>query len=251
MKNMKNTLLLAAVAAGFAAVGAVQANVVNIQFAGTGVYSGAAASYSGNEGAYTGDGVVAPTWNVLTVANKGTSGSMSSLVASDGTATTEAVSFSASGSYDSGYNQTSPNNSLLDGFLVTGGTVTLTGLTNNGNYQLYLYGQNGGYNNNGATFSISTGTGTSATGSNAVTKNPSASSGTFQENANYVIFNATANASGTLGINWAATAGTTEGDFNGLQVISTSAAVPEPASLGLLAAGAMGLLLVGRKRKTA
>ncbi len=253
MKPMKNTLLLAMVAAACAAVGTAQADVVDIQFAGTGYYAGAAGSFSGNEGAYTGDGVVAPTWNVLTVANTATSGSMSSLVASDGTATTEAVSFTAAGSYDSGFQQTSPNNNLLDGFIKSAGpsTVTLTGLTAGGSYDLYLYGQNGGFNNNGATFSISTGTGSPITGSNAVTANPSASSGTFQENANYVIFSATANASGTLGVNWITTPGKSEGDFNGLQVISTAAAVPEPASMGLLGAGALGLLLLGRKRKTA
>ena len=251
MKPMKNTFLLAIVGAAIATAGVAHADVVDIQFAGTGVYAGAAGSFSGNEGAYTGDGVVAPTWNVLTVANKGTSGSMSNLVASDGTATTEAVSFTASGSYDSGFQQTSPNNNLLDGFLLSAGpsTVTLTGLTANGNYQLYLYGQNGGFNNNGATFSVSIGTGSPITGSNAVTANPSASSGTFQENANYVIFSATANASGTLGVNWITTPGKSEGDFNGLQVIST--AVPEPASMGLVGAGALGLLLLGRKRKTA
>ncbi len=261
MKSMKNTLLMAMVAAGCAAVGTAQATVVNIQFAGTGVYSGQAGSFSGHQGAYTADGVAAPTWNVLFETNTSSSGSMSNLLASNSTATTpvattEAVSFASSGTYSNG---TTPNNNLLDGFLVFSGTVTLTGLTDNGKYQLYLYGQNGGFDNNGAKFSISTGTGTPATGSNAIAANPATVSGTFQENANYVIFNAQANATGTLAVNWAApgvtNSGTTnggyEGDFNGLQVISSAAAVPEPASVGLMGAGALGLLLLGRKRKTA
>ncbi len=250
MKSMKNTLLLAIVAAACAAVGTAQANVVNVQFAGTGAY--AAGSYSGNKGAYTSDNVPAPTWNVFTVAPGGTSGSMSNLVASNNTATTEAVSFTSAGSYNSVGTPTSPYSNLLNGFLVTYGpsTVTLTGLTDNGNYQLYLYGQNGGFNSVGSTFSISTGTGSPITGSNAVTAAHAAQSGTFQENANYVIFNATANSLGTLGINYVATPNTPQGAFNGLQVISTTA-VPEPASLGLLGAGALGLLLLGRKRKTA
>lgn len=260
MKSMKNTLLLAIVAAGCAAVGTAQATVVDIQFVHSDLASsnstssnGTTGNYGGSQGAYTGDAVAAPTWNVLSVYWASTSGSMSSLVTSNGTASTDAVSFTTStGPFASV--ATSPPNSLLQNFLRAGNSVTdavtITGLADSGSYQLYLYSASGSYNNAATDFSISTGTGGPALGSNAVAINSGTSSGTFQENANYLIFNATASSNGTLAISYSGAPGHTEGDFNGLQVISTTA-VPEPASLSLLGAAALGLLLLGRKRKTA
>ena len=260
MKPMKNTFLLAIVGAAIATASVAHAGVVNIQFDGYSYWN--AGTYTGNQGAYTGDNVASPTWNSFTCTSSSTaSGSMSNLVASDGTATTEAVSFTSTGSWnDVNSYGSNPFNILLNAYLYSTApstapsTVTLTGLTAGGSYDLYLYGQNGQGYNNGAAFSITTGTGSPITGSNSFTTGAittGASAPTFQENANYVIFNATANSLGTLGISYSPVAGASEGDFNGLQVISTAAAVPEPASVGLLGAGALGLLLLGRKRKTA
>ena len=241
------TTLAAVALATLAGVGAAQGTVVNIQFAGTNTASPgvAAPSFSGSQGAYTGDGLSAPEWNVLTVGNKATSGTMSNLVDSSGTSTTDAVAFSSSDSYNA--STTSPSNGLLEGFIETKntGSVTLSGLADNGSYQLYLYGVNGRYNAVGATFSISTGTGSPASGSDAFTAPPATASGTFQENANYVIFDATADNSGTLVIKYALSGNNKTSEINGLQVVS-----PEPASLGLLGAGAMGLLLLRRRRAT-
>lgn len=252
MKPMKNTLLLAMVAAACAAVGTARAGVVNIQFDGYSYWNDG--TCTGQQGAYTGDNVSSPTWNSFTCTSSTVaSGSMSNLVASDGTATTEAVSFTSTGSWnDVNSYGSNPFVILLNSYLYSTApsTVTLTGLTDNGNYQLYLYGQNGQQYNNGAAFSITTGTGSPITGSNSFTTGAimtGASAPTFQENKNYVIFNATANSLGTLGISYGPVAGASEGDFNGLQVV----AVPEPASMGIIGAGALGLLLLGRKRKTA
>ena len=96
-KSGKVLLSAALLAAGFAAVGTAQASVVDIQFLVTG--GNTATSFSGSQGAYTGDSLTTPTWNVLSVANSAKSGSGSNLVASNGTATTENVSFTMTGGY--------------------------------------------------------------------------------------------------------------------------------------------------------
>ncbi len=176
-------------------------------------FSGSADPITG-VGAYTGDGLPSPKWNNVR-------GTTSTLVTSDGVAAPGVgVSFTDSGTYSA---PTTP--SLLGQFLLalssSTQTVTLTGLTPNANYQLYLYGQNGSFKNRGATFSISTGTGSPAAGSNASTANASTTS--FVKNENYVIFNVKASSSGTLGISWTQpSSGGGEGDFNGLQLVPTS-----------------------------
>ena len=256
MKSMKKAFLLAAVAAGCAAACSAQAGVVNIQFLVTG--GNQATSFSGSQGAYTGDAVAAPTWNVLSVANNATSGSTSNLIASNGTATTEGVNFTMTGGYVSTPTTTYGNgggtNDLFQSYILNNpgtGTVTLTGLADSGSYQLYLYSGSGSYNNAATDFAITTGSGSVAAGSNAGVANVANGNTGFAENTNYVIFNATADGTGTLAISYTGAPGRAEADINGLQLISASNAVPEPASLGLVAAGALGLLLVSRKRKTA
>jgi hypothetical protein len=165
-------------------------------------------------GAYTGDGVGSPTWNNVTA-------NTSTLYNSDGSAATGVgVSFTQDGTYAA---TTTPD--LLSNFLLALSsntrTVTISGLSANGNYQLYLYGQNGAYNSRGATFSISTGSGSPAAGSNASTANAS-NGNAFVENVNYVVFNVTANGSGTVAINWTQPpSGGGEGDFNGLQIVTS------------------------------
>lgn len=258
MKAMKNTLLLATVAAGLATAGAAQANVVNIQFASNQGWN--QGSFNGNQGAYTGDSVATPTWNVATVTAypNPRNGAMSSLLASNGAVTTDSVSYSYQTSYSTA--PTSPSNKLLEGYLASvssyGQGVTLSGLTDSGTYELYLYASNGSYGGGASKFVLTAGTGGPIAGSNAATTGNAsgASSGTFTENASYVIFDVTATATGTIGITSDPITGNPSynntGLINGLQLVSSSAAVPEPASLALLGAGALGLLLIGRKRST-
>ena len=184
------------------------ANTIDVNFSGS-------ADPLAGAGAYTGDGVTSPYWNNVTA-------NTTNLVTSNGQVTTGVgISFADSGTYSA---PTTP--ALLGQFLLalssSTQTATLTGLTPNGHYQLYLYGQNGSYNNRGATFSITTGSGLPAAGSNASTIN-AANGNAFVENKNYVVFNAVATSAGTLGISWTQPpAGGGEGDFNGLQIVPTN-----------------------------
>ena len=120
MKSMKSTLLLAAAAVAFAAVGSAQANVVDIQFLGTTGHP-PATSFSGSQGAYTGDGVASPTWNGVTPNATTGAGSATNLLASNGAATTDSVSFTSTNSYVSTPTTTFGNaggtNNLLEGVL--------------------------------------------------------------------------------------------------------------------------------------
>ena len=176
-------------------------------------FSGGADPITG-VGAYTGDGLSSPDWNNLT-------GATSTLLTSNGAAATGVgVSFTDSATFTS---VTTPTlfSQFLQALSSSTQTVTLTGLTPNGNYQLYLYGQNGNSKNLGATFSITTGSGSPATGSNASTANV-ANTG-FVKNVNYVVFNVNATTTGTLAIGWTQPlAGGGEGDFNGLQLVPTA-----------------------------
>ncbi len=176
-------------------------------------FSGSADPITG-VGAYTGDGLGTPEWNNVTA-------NTSALVTTNGAAATGVgLSLTDNGTYSA---STTP--ALLGKFLLalnsSKQTVTLTGLKANGTYQLYLYGENGNYKSRGATFSITTGTGSPASGSNAATANVANSA--FVENVNYVVFNVTATSTGTLAIGWTQpTAGGGEGDFNGLQIVPTN-----------------------------
>lgn len=251
--------LAAVVFAGSTAL--TRGDTVNIQFEGVNPVN-STDSFSGQQGAYTADGVASPTWNVF----GSYQGTGTSLMDSSGNTTSSTVSYISNGNGYYNYQLSTPANNLLSGWLIdiSSETVTLNGLTDNGTYQLYLYGEPGAYstwgdgNSRGTMFSITTGSGAPAVGSNAYTLQKAlagSAAGTFTENTNYVIFNATANAAGTLGITWTVTPGGTvqavgengeSGSFNGLQLVSTP--VPEPLTLGLLSIGGMGLLLLKRRR---
>ena len=229
-----------------------QADTVNVQFEGTGVFTPQQGSFSGNQGVYTGDGIAAPVWNVLSEPAGATSDSMSNLVTSGGLATSVGVSFTATGTYG---DPTNPSNALLGGALLASGnhtgTVTLTGLTDSGNYTLYIYGQNASYNSDITTYSITTGTGSPASGQFDNTVDGGSTSGIFYNNAtnnNYTIFDATANATGVLTVSF--TGGAGEGVFNGVQVVGVTP-VPEPAAVGILAIGSGITMLLLRRRRVA
>ena len=242
------TMAVVASASNWAA--AARADTVNVQFEGTGVFTGQQGSFSGNQGAYTGDGIAAPVWNVLSEPANATSGTLSNLVTADNLPTNVGVSFTATSTYG---DPTSPANALLGGTLIASsnntGTVTLTGLADSGNYTLYIYGQNAGYNSDITTFSITTGTGAPAAGQFNNTVDGGSSSGIFYNNStnnNYTIFDATANGTGALQVSF--TGGAGEGVFNGVQIVGVTP-VPEPATIGLMAVGAgIGLLLLKRRR---
>jgi hypothetical protein len=227
----------------------VRADTVDIQITTPAPYSNGA-SFSGQQGAFTGDGIAAPVWNV----NLGTT-SENDLVNSAGIAT--GISYTLtfnSGDSTNFFSDTTDTAlpTLLMGYAFVNnnnaypspnGIVNLTGLIPNGQYQLYMYSQNTKYDSNGATFSITQGNGGPSNGSTSSAIN-TGNNTTFQLGVNYVIFTATANNAGDLGITWTPNNGGTEGDFNGLQIT----AVPEPATLGLIAVSGLGLLLISRKR---
>ena len=120
-------------------------------------------------------------------------------------------------------------------------TLTLNNVPT-GTYSLYLYGINGGYANRGTTFTVN--------GVSQSTVNTTSSS--FIQGNNYVLFTGLSPVNGAISATYTAYAGTgvqtsgnQEGDFNGLQLVQT----PEPASIGLLGLGALGLL--ARRRRSA
>ncbi len=252
---------LAAVAvAGLAGTGAVSASVVNVEFWNNG--NANSGNFQHQQGAYTGDSLTSPTWNVLTV-DGDVNGSgqvvpvtVNGLVDSTNTATGVGITFGYQGWFNA-YKKTSPANNLLDSYIASvagyvNNNIELTGLTDNGNYELYLYGSSAGYGAK-TLFKFTAGTATPAAGSNAYTSASEVAPGAFALNTNYVIFDVTASATGTITIVPYPTSGTPSitthntGNVNGLQLVS--APVPEPASLALVAAGGLGLLLLGRKRK--
>jgi hypothetical protein len=139
---------------------------------------------------------------------------------------------------------TSPS-SDIDQFLGQGifdysnaNTFSLSGVPQ-GAYNLYLYSSLGSYTSGGATeftvYNSSTGT---------LTATSAASTGTsFVEGESYVEFTVNVGSDGTIDGTVVPGAGSGEIQFNGLQLV----AVPEPASLGILGLGSLGLM--GRRRR--
>jgi hypothetical protein len=145
-----------------------------------------------------------------------------------------------------------PNSAMTEDFLAVGGamqvrmgTVTLTGLTANQGYELYLY--------NGST-SVGRITDFSITGTSTVTGSINNMGGTLGPPAwtpatavipaNYLQLNATANSTGQLVIQFMNRAAS-EGDFAGFQI----RAIPEPSTNALFITGAAALLFVAYRAR--
>ena len=116
------------------------------------------------------------------------------------------------------------------------GTVTLSGLTPNGAYSLYVYNASDANEAPGRLSSFTV---------NGITQTSTydGATTTLINGVDYLQFAATADGTGTLVINFG-NLGVSESDFNGFQL---EAVVPEPGTLALLASGAV--LLLGYRRK--
>ena len=239
--------------------GQAYATVINVDFE---TNTAAANSHSVT---YSGQGVITATgntWNSVHgsggIANNfwgdcdnTTSIASTTLVDSEGNSTGVSVSASGLGQVYQylGYsaetaNVWSDHQELMNDWLiqyseVDNSTVTISGLTANGSYNLVVYGHSheGGGN---TVFSIGgvekTTSTVTTTGSHALTAG-----------YDYMTYNnVNADASGNIAILFHDAVGGNQGGFNGFQITS----VPEPSAMGLAACGLLSLLAYAwRKRK--
>lgn len=184
-------------------------------------------------------------WNGVT----GKTGSGISLVDSGGNPTGAMLDFAAPSDSNGGtWNLSGASSNLvvpdlMNDYLLAAfghsGTITLSGLSSSTPYDLYIYSQ-GDSNNRITSLSV---TGASVeTGSNVNTR--AGAAGSFVAGDNYSVFSITPDANGVILIRFwgTGTDSRTEGDINGIQIT----AIPEPASLSLVALG--GLVFLRRRR---
>jgi hypothetical protein len=202
-----------------------------------------------------GPGTSASGTNLFSPTNSGASNTGNAY--SDGTISpiTLNMSYDSDNGANGGTTQGSPSWILSHAALVSGtdvGTFTLSNVPA-GSYDLFLYGANFD-GTRGAAFTVSSGTaldGISST--NNPNANPTGSAlNSYVLGQDYVEFIGVTPSGGTITGTWSAVTNTNsglggEGDFNGLQLVSTT--VPEPTSMALL--GLPGLALLARRRRMA
>jgi hypothetical protein len=192
--------------------------LIDVQFSGTFSYCTTCAQSNPPQSGAALVGKAGDKWNDFHT----TSVSGAPLVDASGASTGVTLSFSSFGAYtaDPSYDPFtgSLDANLIQGYLYSGGSIniTLSGLTPNQSYTLYVYTQ-GDNNSPGRSIAISAnGTTQSATQSNAHN---------FILNNNYVAETVTADGSGNIRIQGVTLAG--EGDINGLQLVSGPQILPE------------------------
>ncbi len=248
--NRHRFLLTAVTIAGSTAMASIAAaDVINVQYP-VHVNHGTYTVYTGT-GAAPDNGTV---WNQAQDTN-GTGTLLTDLEDSQGNPTT--VSLSDLTSAPNGQrNETSPavTNALLDSYLFLGTGVTdgftISGLTAGAQYDLYLYASDGGLaNGQGAAFTVN-GVSFGQTGSKTQTSSATATTiPTSDLGISYVEGTTTADANGDIAVAFTSNTVSTSngGDFNGFQLVGPSA-VPEPTDIALFGVGALGLLLLRRRR---
>lgn len=232
MATLRRSLALVVGAAIWVLTASVShAGIISVQFGSTSTQVGPAVGGSG----------ATDVWNRF---SSGTSATGLSLVDVSGGATGITLDYTSqfnipgsgiTGNFAPGYT------SLASGYLAvtsTTGTVTLHGLGANTSYSLYLY-SNRDNNNSQTNFSVN--------GSAVQTTASHGALGNFVLGSNYLIFTGTADSIGRVAINYSKGSGSSEGDLNGLQLI-TAASVPEPSSMVLVCLG--GMTIAAFRRRT-
>jgi hypothetical protein len=187
-----------------------QPNLIDVQFSGIFSYCTTCAQTNPPQSGAAVVGKAGDIWNDFAT----TAVSGAPLVDTSGAATGVTLGFSSFGAYtaDPSYDPFtgSPDANLVQGYLYSGGTIsmTLSGLTPNQSYALYVYTQ-GDNNSPGRSISIS------ANGGPAQTATQSNAHSFYPDN-NYVLEFVSADGSGSIAIRGVTLAG--EGDINGLQL---------------------------------
>jgi hypothetical protein len=222
-------------AAGISCPAAYGASV-NVDFNGT-----------ESSGTYSGTGAAPDTgtvWNGITPS--GASYTSGALVDSAGGATPITVTLSTYNVYDADENTAAYQPALLNDFIyqtVLGpngppGNFSIDNLTPGGAYDLYFYGQNGGYSNTATSFTIG------STTKIATNTNSGGGPSSFVEDANYVVFSSVIATGGSIAGTFNDVAAANNAAFNGLQIVT----VPEPTSVVGAVVGSVLLFGLGRRR---